>query len=38
MRLLPMRSVPQVSITEDEVRAMIAIGAKEGMFHRRERK
>jgi putative hemolysin len=37
MRLLPMRSVPQVSITEDEVRSMIATGAKEGVFHRREK-
>jgi putative hemolysin len=35
-KLLPLESAPQTSITEDEVRALIAAGAKEGVFHRRE--
>jgi putative hemolysin len=36
-RLLPLQSAPQVTVTEDEVRALIATGAKEGVFHGRER-
>jgi putative hemolysin len=36
-RLMPVRSAPQTSITEDELRALIATGAKEGVFHRREK-
>jgi len=35
-RLLPLQSAPQESITEDEIRALIATGAKEGVFHHRE--
>ena len=35
-KLLPLRSAPQASLLEDEVRALIATGAKEGVFHRRE--
>jgi len=35
-KLLPLQSAPQASITEDEVKALIAAGAKEGVFHRRE--
>jgi putative hemolysin len=36
MKLLPLRSAPQATLIEDEVRALIATGAKEGVFHRRE--
>jgi putative hemolysin len=35
-RLLPFQCAPQASVTEDEVRALVATGAKEGVFHRRE--
>jgi putative hemolysin len=35
-KLLPLESAPQTSVTEDEIRALIATGAKEGVFHRRE--
>jgi putative hemolysin len=35
-RLVPLKSAPQASITEDEVRSLIAAGAKEGVFLRRE--
>jgi putative hemolysin len=36
MKLLPLRSAPRTSLIEDEVRALIATGAKEGVFQRRE--
>lgn len=36
-RLMPMSSAPQASITEDEIRTLVAEGAREGVFHRRER-
>jgi putative hemolysin len=36
-RLLPVTSAPQTSITEDEIRTLVAEGAREGVFHRRER-
>jgi putative hemolysin len=36
-RLLPVTSAPMASVTEDEVRALIATGTKEGVFHNRER-
>ena len=36
-RLLPLKSAPQASITEDEIRSLIAVGAKEGVFHHREK-
>ncbi len=36
-KLLPVSSAPQSSITEDELRTMIAEGAREGVFHRREK-
>ena len=36
-RLLPVTSAPQTSITEDEIRTLVAEGAKEGVFHRREK-
>ena len=32
-RLLPVTSAPQTSITEDEIRTLVAEGAKEGVFH-----
>lgn len=35
-RLLPTAAASQASVTEDEVRAMIATGAKEGVFLERE--
>lgn len=35
-KVLPLQSAPQASVTEDEIRALIAAGAKEGVFHRRE--
>jgi len=35
-RLLPLTSAPHASITEDEIRALIATGTKEGIFHLRE--
>ena len=36
-KLLPVQSAPAASITEDEVKQLVAEGAKEGVFHRRER-
>jgi magnesium and cobalt exporter, CNNM family len=36
-KLLPLTSAPQVSVTEDELRALISAGTKEGVFHRREK-
>jgi magnesium and cobalt exporter, CNNM family len=36
-KLLPLKSAPRTSITEDEIRALVATGTKEGVFHRRER-
>ena len=36
-RLLPVTTAPQTSITEDEIRTLVAEGAKEGVFHRREK-
>lgn len=36
-RLLPLRSAPQITVTEDEIRSLIATGTKEGVFHGRER-
>jgi putative hemolysin len=36
-RLLPVKSATEASVTEDEVRALIAAGTKEGVFHRREK-
>lgn len=36
-RLLPVRSAPQSSITEDELKTLISEGAKEGVFLRREK-
>jgi putative hemolysin len=36
-KLLPFRAAAQTSVTEDEVRLLIAAGAKEGVFHPRER-
>lgn len=36
-RLLPLQSAAQTTVTEDEVRALIATGAKEGVFQGRER-
>lgn len=36
-RLLPVKSATEASVTEDEVRALIATGTKEGVFHRREK-
>ncbi|MGH8286934.1 MAG: hemolysin family protein [Steroidobacteraceae bacterium] len=36
-RLLPLTSAPLASVTEDDVRALVATGAQEGVFHRRER-
>jgi putative hemolysin len=36
-KLLPVRSAPQSSITEDELKTMVAEGAKEGVFLRREK-
>jgi putative hemolysin len=36
-RLLPMSSAPQASITDDELRSLVAEGAKEGVFERREK-
>lgn len=36
-RLLPLQSAPQITVTEDEIRALIATGTKEGVFHGRER-
>lgn len=36
-RLVPLRKVPQSSLIEDELRALIIAGAKEGVFHRREK-
>jgi len=36
-RLLPVQSAPAASITEDEVKQLVAEGAREGVFHRREK-
>jgi putative hemolysin len=36
-KLLPIKAAPQTSVTEDEIRSLIATGTKEGVFHRRER-
>jgi len=36
-RLLPLQSAPQATVTEDEIRALIATGTKEGVFMGRER-
>jgi putative hemolysin len=36
-RLLPLKSAEEASVTEDEVRSMIATGTKEGVFHRHEK-
>ncbi|HEX6636853.1 MAG TPA: hemolysin family protein [Steroidobacteraceae bacterium] len=36
-KLLPLRSAPAASITEDEVRQLVSEGAKEGVFERREK-
>lgn len=36
-KLLPLKSAPQASITEDEIRSLIATGEKEGVFHLREK-
>jgi putative hemolysin len=36
-KLLPITAAPQASITEDEIKSLIATGTKEGVFHRRER-
>jgi len=36
-RLLPVKSATEASVTEDEVRALIATGTREGVFHRREK-
>lgn len=36
-RILPIDAAPQASITEDEIRSMIATGTKEGVFQSRER-
>jgi putative hemolysin len=36
-RLLPVTSAAQTSITEDEIRTLVAEGAREGVFLRRER-
>jgi putative hemolysin len=36
-RLLPTSSAPQASITEDELRTLVAEGAREGVFQRREK-
>jgi putative hemolysin len=36
-RLIPVKSATEASVTEDEVRALIATGTKEGVFHRREK-
>lgn len=36
-RLLPFTSAGQSSVTEDDLRALVAVGAQEGVLHRRER-
>jgi putative hemolysin len=36
-KLMPVRSAPQSSITEDELKTLISEGAKEGVFLRREK-
>lgn len=38
LRLLPVSSAPAQSVTEDEVRAMIAEGTRTGVFHASERR
>ena len=35
-KLLPISSAPQTSVTDDEIRALVAAGTKEGVVHRRE--
>jgi putative hemolysin len=36
-RLLPLTAAPQATVTEDDLRALLATGAQEGVFHGRER-
>jgi putative hemolysin len=36
-KLLPLTAAPLASVTEDEMRALLAEGAKQGIFHRREK-
>ncbi len=36
-KLLPVTTAPQASITADEIKSLVATGAKEGVFERRER-
>lgn len=36
-KLLPLSSAPQASVTEDELRALVAAGAREGVFQVREK-
>jgi putative hemolysin len=36
-RLLPLTSAPHASVTDDDLRALVATGAQEGVFERRER-
>jgi putative hemolysin len=36
-KFLPLKTVEDASVTEDEVRALVAAGAREGVFHARER-
>jgi len=36
-KLLPMRTAPQESLIEDELRSLLSTGAKEGVLHRREK-
>jgi putative hemolysin len=37
MNLLPVKSAGQSSVTEDDLRALVATGAQQGVLHRRER-
>jgi putative hemolysin len=36
-RLLPVQMAKQASVTEDDLRALVATGAQEGLLHKRER-
>jgi len=36
-KLLPFKASSNASVTEDELRVLVAAGAKEGVFHRREK-
>jgi putative hemolysin len=36
-KLLPLQTAPQASLLEDELRALVAAGTREGVFHRREK-